>query len=156
MKNMKKIIVLLFFVFAVQNVFAADITKYVAVNNCVIRQKDSATSKVVAKIECGASVKIIKEKGSWSYVQQTDKTSVEGWIPTSALSKKKIVASKKVNANAKELALAGKGLWSSLEEDMCKEYNYDYSLVDAVELVKVTDAEVIAFMKEGKLKAGAQ
>lgn len=154
MKSMKKIIVLLFLVFAAQNVFAADVTKYVALNDCTLRQKDSATSKVLATLERGTAVIVVNEKGSWSYVKKSENSSVTGWIPTSALSKKKIIASKNVNASAKEIALAGKGLWKSMEADMSREYSYNYSLVDYVEKVSISDAEIVAFMKEGKLNAG--
>lgn len=155
MKNqIKKIVFLFLFVFAAQSLFAKEVTKYVSINNGVLREKDSATSKKLCKVEYAEAVIVVSEKGSWSYVQKVSDASKKGWISTSALSKKKIVAKSNVSANAKEIALAGKGLNKGMEAYMGRDYSYDYTLVDKVENVGISDADIVSFMKEGKLKVG--
>lgn len=152
-KSLLKRIVFLFFVaVSCQSLFAAGVSKYVAVNNAVLRQKDSASSKEVCKVNYAECVVVVEEKGKWSLVQKENDSSAKGWINTSALSKKKIVASRNVNVDAKEIALAGKGLTKSLETQMCSDYNYDFSAIDKIESVKVSEQELTAFMKEGNLK----
>lgn len=78
----------------------------------------------------------------------------KGWIPSSALSKKKVLASSSTTADAKEIALAGKGFSSSIESTYAKEFNVDYSDVDYVESQSVSDKELQSFIVEGQLNSG--
>lgn len=153
--KLKKIFLLSIILCCAQSLFSqTSVTKYVRINSGVLREKASATSKKVCSVNYTESVTVLSENGKWSYVQRNDKSAQKGWISTDSLSKKKIVAGSKVNANANEIALAGKALNKSIEARMARDFNYNYKLVDQVEAIKITDAEILAFLKEGKLKTG--
>ncbi|MCQ2589443.1 MAG: SH3 domain-containing protein [Treponema sp.] len=155
MKKITKIYVCLFFMLcAAQTVFAKGALKYVSVSNGVLREKAAASSKKAFVLEYGTAVEVVSEKDKWTLVQVDGDASKKGWIPSNQLSKKKVSASKNVTANAKEIALAGKGFSKNLEENLVKTLKFDYSKVDAVEKINITEAEILAFMKEGKLAQG--
>lgn len=127
--------------------------RYIAVESTSLRAKNSASSKSVGQVAYGDEVSLIKESGKWSLVSPAADSSIQGWISSSALSKRKIVAGgKKVSTDAKEISLAGKGFSEGLEAEYGKEGNADYNAVDAIEKNTVTEDERSTFVKEGKLK----
>lgn len=155
MKSLKKIFICLLVLFAVsQTVYAKGTVKYVSSSNAVLREKASTSSKKAFIVSYASSVEVLQEKGKWSYVQLSSDSSKKGWITTNQLTKKKLSATSKVSANAKEIALAGKGFSKNLELNLTKGFSYDFSLVNKVEKFSVSEQEVIAFMKEGKLEVG--
>lgn len=139
---------------AAQSLFAKSTVKYVCASNAVLREKASTSSKKAFILNYGTSVEVLSEEGKWSYVQKSDDASKKGWIPTAQLTKKKLSTSSTVSANAKEIALAGKGFSKNLEVNLFNDFNFDFSTVDAVEKNAVSENEVRAFMKEGKLAVG--
>lgn len=148
---LRKLLFICILFFVVPCAFAKNQTKYVSVKGASLKQKASASSKMVSTVDYAQVVYVLEEKGSFSFVQLESKPSIKGWIPTSALTKKKILANSNVNVSAKEIALAGKGFNKSLEEDMVNNYNYNYDAVDFVEDIKITEKEVLKFIQEGNL-----
>ena len=64
------------------------------------------------------------------------------------------VAQKKVSADAKEIALAGKGWSSAMEEAYSDAAGLDYSIIDSIENIVCDEDEIVNFIIEGKLKLG--
>ncbi|MBP5587894.1 MAG: SH3 domain-containing protein, partial [Treponema sp.] len=121
----------------------------------------SQFAKTVATLKYGDEVIIVEAKKEWSNIKSLD-GKVEGWVPNSSLTTKKLIVKVKSNkgtsANAEELALAGKG-WSewfeqALEDNEPKSYNF--TAVETIETYTASDADTIAFIKEGKLYLGGE
>lgn len=138
---------------ATQNIFAKSV-KYISASNAVLREKAATTSKKVCVVDYATTVEVLQESGKWSLVQVEGDSSKKGWITTTQLTKKKISATSKVSANTKEIALAGKGFASNLEENLADDFDLNYTPVNQVEKNAVSEKEVMAFMKEGKLTVG--
>ncbi len=146
MKNSKKITsVIISFIFGT---LAFSQTFYVAVKTANVKAKDSNSSKTVASVSYGDAVTVVDEGTKWTQVKLSNGTT--GWLNSSSLSKRKIVASSKVSTDAKEIALAGKGFGDGISAESDSKGNY--SAVDAVEKNSVTEKENTAFKTNGGLK----
>lgn len=137
--------------FAVQN----GETVYVAVKKAAIKTGTGNFDKVVAQTSYGDALIIEKASNKYHKVHKASDPSVSGWIPSSSVTTKKIVASSKngkVSASADEIALAGKGFSEEVEsgyKNSNKKLNY--SSVDQLESVKVSDASLKSFITDGQL-----
>lgn len=158
----KRVLVLLILGAVFMPVFAAgNKNQYVSVGSAQVKAKASQFAKTVATLKYGDEVIIVEAKKEWSNIKSLD-GKVEGWVPNSSLTTKKLIVKVKSNkgtsANAEELALAGKG-WSewfeqALEDNEPKSYNF--TAVETIETYTATDADTIAFIKEGKLYLGGE
>ena len=111
----KRVLVLLILGAVFMPVFAAgNKNQYVSVGSAQVKAKASQFAKTVATLKYGDEVIIVEAKKEWSNIKSLD-GKVEGWVPNSSLTTKKLIVKVKSNkgtsANAEELALAGKG-WS--------------------------------------------
>ncbi|MBO4628816.1 MAG: SH3 domain-containing protein [Treponema sp.] len=154
---MKKLIVLLVVCCLAVPLFSASKakTQYVAIDPAPLKAKPAASSKKVGTAEYASAVLVLKEEKSWVYVQLVSDKSVEGWLPASALTSKKI--KEKVDAtsaNADEIALAGKGFNSTIEAVYAEQYEMNFSVVDYIESLGAQQEEAIAFAQEGQLNDG--
>lgn len=132
--------------------FAAGDTRYVSVQTLAIKEKASNSSKTVGTVVYGDEVILSQTSGKWAQISPKASPSVTGWVNSSALSKRKIVAGKAVKTDANEISLAGKGFAEGLDTRQTDDWNSDYAAVDAVEGNAVPEADVDAFVREGKLK----
>ena len=98
---------------------------------------------------------MLKEEKSWVYVQLVDDKSVEGWLPSSALTSKKIKDKvDATSANADEIALAGKGFNKTIEAVYAEQFEMNFSVVDYIESLGADQDEAIAFAQAGQLNDG--
>lgn len=121
-------------------------TYYVSVKNASLKAKPSGMAKTVTNVEYGDAVTWIRTDGNWTLVSFNKK---EGWISTNTITKRKVVSSSKVNTDAKEIALAGKGFAAGLD---ASGNNENYALVDFIEKNEVSSNENFSFKKNGGLK----
>jgi len=156
---MKKVFFLMYLLISAVCLFAASKsnknTKYmfVAVEELQIKNKPAITGKGMDMLDYGDRVIVIDEKGSWYKIKAYENDSVEGWVNSSSLTKKKIIVdSQRTTTNASELALAGKGFNSAIEAAYEEEFEVDFTLVDAIEASGVSEEETIAFISEGNLR----
>lgn len=156
MKSIFKKLTLLFVLFlSLNSAYAKSKTMYICLEPAVLREKASAVSSKIHELEYGTPVYVIQEKKNWALVCDVEDDSVSGWVPATALSKKKIVAKgSKTSADADEIALAGKGFNSTIEAVYSDEFEIDYSSVDYVESLQTSEASVVKFIKEGQLFLG--
>ena len=157
---MKKFILIIFLTLLLFPVFSApNKAQYVSVSNAVVRAKTSQFSNSVGTLEYGEAVTIEKVENGWSNITSSD-GKITGWLPNSSLTAKKLlveVSSKnKTTANAKELALAGKGFDKNFEDTFAEENDVSFDQVDKVESFAATEKDTVVFIKEGHLSAGDQ
>ncbi|MCQ2586841.1 MAG: SH3 domain-containing protein [Treponema sp.] len=151
--NIKKVIVLLFVVLNLSSYICAagKKTMYVSVDTAIVRENSSKASKKSASIPYGAAVTIIQEKKDWYYIS-CDSPKVYGWVQASSLTRKNVAARGKVSsADAKEIALAGKGFNASIETAYAEAGNIDFSTVNKVETYTPSEESIVKFIKEGEL-----
>ena len=130
-------------------------TQYVAVDPAPLKAKPAASSKKVGTIEYASAVNVLKEEKAWVYVQLVDDKSVEGWLPASALTSKKLKdKGSSTSANADEIALAGKGFNSTIETVYAEQFEMNFDIVDYIESLGADEEEVVAFAQEGQLNDG--
>ena len=154
---MKKLIVLLVVCCLAVPLFSASKakTQYVAIDPAPLKAKPAASSKKVGTIEYASAVLVLKEEKSWVYVQLVDDKSVEGWLPSSALTSKKIKDKvDATSANADEIALAGKGFNKTIEAVYAEQFEMNFSVVDYIESLGADQDEAIAFAQAGQLNDG--
>ena len=156
-KLMKKLTLLLVVLCLSIPVFSASKTKtqYVAIDPAPLKAKPAASSKKIGSIEYASAVLVLKEEKSWVYVQLVGDKSVEGWLPASALTSKKIKdKANATSANADEIALAGKGFNSTIEAVYAEQYELNFDIVDYIESLGVDQDDAIAFAQAGQLNDG--
>ncbi len=154
---MKKITLLMVVLCLMAPMFSASKpkTQYVAIDPAPLKAKPAASSKKVGSIEYASAVLVLKEEKAWVYVQLADDKSVEGWLPASALTPKKIKdKANAASANADEIALAGKGFNSTIEAVYAEEYEMNFAIVDYIESLGAKQEEAIAFAQQGQLNDG--
>ena len=154
---MKKIVLILAVLCLLTPIFSASKTKtqYVAIDPAPLKAKPAASSKKVGTIEYASAVEVLKEEKAWVYVQLVEDINVQGWLPASALTSKKLKGKgAAASANADEIALAGKGFNSTIETVYAEQYEMNFSVVDYIESLGADQNEAISFAQEGKLNDG--
>ena len=138
-------------------IFAASKTKtmYVTLESAPLKAKPASASKKVGTAEYASAVSVIKTEKSWVYVQLADDASVEGWLPASALTSKKIKdKNNAASADADEIALAGKGFNSTIEAVYAEQFEVNFEIVDYIESLGANTEDAVIFAQQGKLNDG--
>jgi len=128
----------------------------VQVRKAQIRATPMAFGTLLAEVEYGQALQILEVKGAWTKVSTPDQ-KITGWIhKTSTTARELKLASggedAQVAASAGEMAMATKGFNSQVESAF-KEKNkdVDFSWVDKMEKITITDAASSTFLKQGKV-----
>jgi len=129
----------------------------VQVKQCHLRSNPTFLGQVITQLDYGDRVEVDKEENSWVKVSSPGKNT--GWVHLSALSEKEII----LNPNSKdiqeaasndEIALAGKGFNKQVEEKYKQDNkNIDFTWIDKMENIVVSQAEIQSFISQGELKA---
>jgi hypothetical protein len=101
------------------------------------------------ELSLGTELIFIREHSKWTQVQTGNQ---QGWVATSSLSTKRIIASNSI-FSASEVAMAGKGFSMAMEAEYRKN-GLDYSMVDYMELLIVPVDDLLHFVTEGRLAKG--
>lgn len=132
-------------------------TMYVNVQKTTVKKSTWFFSGSAGKLSYGDAVQVVSEKSKWSEVVSG---SLRGWVPTSSLTKKKIVLkgdANAVSASADELALAGKGFSADAENVFRSENSaLRYDVVDKIEQNEPALEAVYAFIVDGGLSGGGE
>jgi len=121
-----------------------------------LRTTPSFLGKIIAELNYGDRVSVIETKDPWLKVRSYAKNA-EGWLHHSALTSKKIILKPGANdvaqaASSDELALAGKGFSKQVEgEFKTKNPQLDYTWVNRMEQMVVSQEQIEQFLKDGKL-----
>ena len=128
----------------------------IQVKNGVVRSIPSFLGKIVAQLPYGDRVSVQAAQGAW-YLVKNPKGSPDGWMHSSALSVKKIVLKPGASdveqaASSDEITLAGKGFNQEVEKDFkSKNPQVDFTWVNKMENMIVSQNQITAFIKEGQL-----
>ncbi|MBN2244558.1 MAG: SH3 domain-containing protein [Candidatus Aminicenantes bacterium] len=154
-----------FLVFAVLIVFTAAAlaeTMVVKVQTTNLKKEPKFFADTIAVLKIGENVETIALNNGWYNVKTA--SGQIGWLHSSALMGKKtgfsvLSTSVSTKASGEEVALAAKGFNKQVEEKYQAENpNVNYNWVDRMLKIKVSFAELAAFLKKGKLgeSGGAQ
>ena len=142
-----------------QAVFSAEKsskTMYVNLSPAELMEKPSVRAKKVTSLEYGTKVTMVKEKSNWTYVILDEDSSVYGWVPSGALTKKKVSTKNLASsASASEIALAGKGFSASIEDEYARNYEINFNDVDYIESLGVSLSQNEDFIKSGNLNGAS-
>ena len=131
----------------------ADQTVFVQVKESKVRTQPKIWAESVGSVNYGDSLQLQSQTEGWASV--TLKTSKHGFIPVSALSDRKIILSSASYAGSSidsaDAVLAGKGFSSGTEKQFASSSGANFSAVNKMEAIKVTDASLRDFVNTGKL-----
>ena len=135
--------------------WAGSRTLSVQVKEGPVRAAPSFVGQIVGNLSYGDRVEVVDERAGWLKVATS--TGVCGWMHQSALTEKRIVmragsGAVQTGASGEELALAGKGFNSDVEAQFkAQNRAIDFGPVDRMERRKASQAEMAAFLKEGRV-----
>jgi hypothetical protein len=128
---------------------------YVSVQECKLRESEKKFSNIVYVLKYGDILHIKKINKEKILVTCDFDDSIQGWITSGSVTKKKIVTKGKssyVKASVDEISLAGKGLTSQNNKAFDGDiYRLRFDLVDELESIKILEKDLIEFIEEGKL-----
>lgn len=135
---------------------AANSPLYVKVRNAKLRNEPKQWAPSISSLSYGDAVSMLSSEGAWLKVKVGNSS---GYLHNSAVSERKVViqAAKSVatTGNDKDVILAGKGFNKEVEKNYAsKNSALNYAEVDKMERLNVSDTEVAAFVKAGKLGGG--
>ncbi len=154
----KRILMLLLVLCIASAVYAASKDKtpetvYVAVENAMLKEKPARFGSQIVSLNYGDVLTVIQADGDWYEV--FDSYSGEyGWIPVGMVSKRRIIAGRQASATLDEIALAGKGFSQEVEDLYKNNSDIDFSLIDSVENVNISDDDLLKFLADGNLQEG--
>jgi uncharacterized protein YgiM (DUF1202 family) len=154
MRTNKKSISIVFFLvlITVGSASAADV--YVTVRESKLRTKPEFLASATASVRYGDKLSVVKDSEPWMQVSIGGK---QGYIHSSAITTRKVVLSASkgsagANVDQSDVVLAGKGFSSDVEKQFAATHsNLSFASVDAMERVRISTAELEAFVKQGKL-----
>ena len=135
----------------------ADDSLSVQVRNTKLRSEPSMWSNGVASLSYGDPLTKISGDEPWFKVKTSH--GQVGFIPSSAVTTKKIVLSSRgasgaASVDQSDVVLAGKGFSKEAEAAFASSSKANFAEVDAVERVKVSEGEARQFMQAGQLGGG--
>ena len=123
--------------------------RYISVQNMPVKDSTGFFARELGYLSLGSEVALIGEEGKWAQIRSEN---LSGWVSSSSLSARRIVASGTA-ASATEIAFAGKGFSQDMEVEYRKG-GLDYSMVDSMEKMVIPTGELLSFVTEGRLAKG--
>jgi uncharacterized protein YgiM (DUF1202 family) len=154
---MKRLMACALFCLTAAGIFAqkAGDTLYVNVNSAALKSSTGFFASTAGTVRYGDAVRVLAVNGK-KWVQVRTNSNITGWIASSSLTTKRIsTQANAANASAREIALAGKGFSPEVEAEYKKTGGtLNYSAVDAMENVNISDRDLLTFIEEGHLARG--
>lgn len=133
-------------------------TMYVSVEEAELKSGTGFFASRMGFLPYGSKVKVLAEDGRWIQVDSAEPGGPSGWLPSSSLTKKKILVVgglNTVSASADELALAGKGFSAEVEAQYTTESTAAiYAMVDNIEAAPLDVDGLLEFIVQGGLSSG--
>lgn len=119
-----------------------------------VRSSPRFYARSIYRAEGGDRLEKVGEFQGWYEVRTPD--AQVGWVHSSAVETKKLRLSSgewvETEASPDEVALAGKGFNEEVEAEYRRTHaDLDYTWVDRMEKMEVTEEEMLDFLKEGRL-----
>lgn len=121
-----------------------------------LRSTPSFLGAIVGPVSYGEPVEALQQQGDWLSIRS--QTNLTGWLHQSALTKKRMVLGvgsqgASSGSTSQEIALAGKGFNADVESQFRRSHRgADFASVDRMETSRVSQHEMVMFLKEGALK----
>ncbi len=132
-------------------------TMYVNVEEAELKSGTGFFASSAGFLPYGSKVRVLAEDDKWIQVAG-DGGGPSGWLPSSSLTRKKILADDGLNtvsASADELALAGKGFSAEVEARYTTESTAAiYKMIDEMEATPMDRDGLWGFIQQGGLSAG--
>ena len=135
--------------------YAVDSPVYVMVRESKLRAKSDFFSASVGDIKYGDRLDVVKEQGSWLQVRTSG--GKQGFVHTSSITERRVVLKSGAKfepsgTDQSDVVLAGKGFSADVERQFASSHrNLNFADVDAMERIKVSPKELVAFAEQGKL-----
>jgi uncharacterized protein YgiM (DUF1202 family) len=149
---MKKVITVLSFLLIFSAFCFAEKKIYVKTKSADLMKKATTLSTTVTKVSYGAELIVLETDGEWNFVQLSGKPDIKGWIKDSRTTTRKLTA--RTSANAKEIALSGRGFNEEVENLYSNSENGNYKAVDEIESIQTDKDNLKKFIKDGNLNGG--
>ena len=157
---MKKLLCLIFLTAILAGTAFAQISKggtaWISVKTATLKSGTGFFASNKGTLAYGDQVSVIQVTGSWAEIKSSANASITGWVNTSNLSAKKIVATGNTSsASASEVAHASKGFNQEVENEYKKgggAVNFD--AVDWTEKIIIKNEDLHSFITEGRLAGG--
>jgi len=155
---MKKLLLIFAFVLLVSGaLFAQQITSggtaWISSKTADLKSSTGFFAGKVGTLQMGDQVTVLQISGSKVQIRSAANSSLSGWVASSSLSARRIVAAGS-SATATEVALAGKGFSQEVEDAYKTDGNLNYADVDRTEAITVSQDELYTFVTEGRLNTG--
>ena len=154
MKKNLIVLCLIFFItgFAIAQ-YGPGKTLYVRVNTVQLKSSAGRGSNV-ATLNYADVVTAIRTEGKFVEVRSADNASLIGWTASENFSTRRIIPGNATSVTAGEVALAGKGFNQEVEDTYKAQGELNYTDVDRVETIVADEAELMRFIRNGRLTAG--
>lgn len=152
MKKYAVVVIMGFLAAGAAQAQSAGAAMYVAVKNTALKSSTGFFAETKSALALGDAVTVVQVKGQWLEVRSS--SGLQGWVPAASLTSKKILSSSGRSASASELALAGKGFSGDVEKAYGSDAGVDFSGVDDMESLVVSERELLDFIDEGHLSKG--
>jgi hypothetical protein len=150
--NRKLILPLLVAALIAAGVMAAETLK-VTVKTTKLRKSPKFYAPAVTTLNYGDTLQKLDQQGDW--IKGLTTSGLEGWVHGSAVEEPSFSLTARRTAGtgttADEVALAGKGFNEQVEQQYRQTTDLDYTWVDRMAAMKVSEAEMEQFLKQGKL-----
>lgn len=128
-------------------------TVYINAKSVPLKSGTGFFARTVGTLQYGDTVTVLQVNGKWVEVQSGGRVS--GWTAQTNVTTKRIAAAGGAGtASSREVAMAGKGFNEEVEQVYRESGGIDYSGVDAVEALRVSDDDLLRFITEGRLSMG--
>ncbi len=127
----------------------------VKVKTVKVRGEPKAWATAIASLKYGDSIQAMSSSDGWLKVRTSG--GKQGYLHESAVTTKKIVLSNRaisgdMATDRADVVLAGKGFNQAIERDLAaQDSSLNFKGVDEMERLRVSDAELAAFIKAGHL-----
>jgi len=133
-------------------VMAAE-TLTVTVKTTKLRKSPKFYAPAVTTLNYGDTIQKLDQQGDW--IQGLTTAGLQGWVHGSAVEEPSFSLTARrtsgTGTTADEVALAGKGFNEQVEKEYQKTANLDYTWVDRMSRISISDEDMERFFKEGKL-----
>ena len=148
---MRRLLIFLFILaFSFSLVFSqGGSTRFVAVETAEVKSSTGFFSQDLGTLRLGDTVTALRESGRWTEVRAGNLT---GWVASANLSARRVISASSA-VTPEEIALAGKGFSREVEAEYRKT-GPDYSMVDEMEKIAVSAADLRQFIIQGRLAGG--
>jgi hypothetical protein len=142
-----------FFLLLACTLLAAAETLKITVKTTKLRKSPKFYAPAVATLQFGDSLQKLDQQGDW--IKGMTTSGLQGYVHESAVTEPKFSLTARrtegTGTTADEVALAGKGFNEQVEEEYRKTSKLDYTWVDRMSQMKISESEMETFLREGKL-----